>query len=548
MLAAARVFLAASWLLAAPPQVSQVGPPVAPQLREQLQLGEQAIACVCLKDPLPDAREPLLLRVEAYREAREDFLRGLPAGQLRVRREYRYSPVLLLEVDTPEALSHVEASPWVAAVGLDGQGSGGLLESRKLIRADQVFDQGITGQDRVVAVIDSGVASSHPDLAPALIHQHHILSQGADEGEGAEDGHGHGTNVAGIAVSRGTVAPRGLAPGAKLIAVKVLDNQNRGFLSDWAAGVEYVVGLHEAGTVAVDAINMSLVSDLSFTGDCDASYTAFSGAVNAARELGVAVFASSGNTGSWTKLTSPACLNSVISVGSVPDSLPDRISTFTSRNAHLKLLAPGDAITSTGLDGGTSTFVGTSQASPHAAGSALLLRSVHPGVPVDLILGVLQATGVEVSDSGSGLTYPRIDLLAAVELLRDGPDCNGNGYPDAVDIRVAGTSFDLNGDGIPDECVVSPVPFRRADANASGVVDLSDSVKTFLYLFAGTTIPCRDAADSNDSGQVDLSDGIYTLNRLFQGGPDFPAPGPDVCGLDPTIDDVDCTSYAPCAE
>ena len=515
-----------------------------PEAVRILESGEPLTVCVCLADTsLRD--DPMIVRAEAFREAREAF-RKTPTGSVsRIRSEFRYSPTLLLELQKSDELQALAGTPGVVSVSTVPMGSGGLVESRELIRANQVFEQGITGAGRVAAVLDSGVATAHPDIAPALLHQHHILGNMSDLGEGAEDGHGHGTNVCGIIVSRGTIAPRGVAPGASLIAIKVLDNFNRGFISDWTAGVEYVVGLHEAGTFKVDAINMSLVSDATFPLDCDSSYPAFSNACTAATEAGIAVFASSGNTGHVNKLTSPACLSNVISVGSTPDTLPNRVSTFTSRSSGLDLLAPGDAITSTGISGGTSTFVGTSQACPHAVALACLLREVMPALSVDLMLSVLQATGVEVSDPASGLAFRRIDAEAAVAKVSGPEDCNANGFPDGIDIDITGTSLDLNANQIPDECE-QHLEFIRGDINGSSVVDLSDAVKTFLYLFSGHTITCVDAGDSNDSGKVDISDGVYTLLYLFQGGKEIPLPGPSACGSDPTLDGLSCEAFAPC--
>ncbi len=508
-----------------------------------LENGSPLTLCVCLLDTSqPD--DPMIVRAESFREAREAFRKTQVASTLSIRWEFRYSPTLIVDIQDAEAIEALGATPGVTFVGMVPTGSGGLNESRQLIHANQVYDMGISGTGRLAAVLDSGVATTHPDLAPAIVHQHHILGNLSDVGDGAEDGHGHGTNVAGIVVSRGTVAPRGVAPGASLIAIKVLDNSNRGFISDWAAGVEYVVNLQEAGTFTVDAINMSLVSDATFSSTCDASYTAFENACKAAVEQGIAVFASSGNTGHLSKLTSPACLSSVIAVGSTADTLPNRVSSFTSRSSDLDLLAPGDAITSTGISGTTSTYAGTSQACPHAVALTCLLRELMPNLSPQLILGVLEATGVEVNDAASGMNFRRIDAQAAVSMLQLPKDCNGNGLPDVIDIKIASTSQDLNSNEIPDEC--EQHDFSRGDTNASGELDLSDPVMTFLHLFSGRDITCKDAADSDDSGAVNITDGIHTLLYLFQGGKVILPPSVGVCGGDPTPDGLGCESFAPC--
>ena len=88
-------------------------------------------------------------------------------------------------------------------------------------------------------------------------------------------------------------------------------------------------------------------------------------------------------------------------------------------------------------------------------------------------------------------------------------------------------------------------PFLRGDTNQDGSVDISDAIATLVYLFGGATVNlgCRDAADSNDDGQLDLSDAVFTLNFKFLGGLPIPAPGPDVCGSDPTTDNLPQCTY-----
>ncbi|MBI4606321.1 MAG: CotH kinase family protein [Planctomycetes bacterium] len=100
----------------------------------------------------------------------------------------------------------------------------------------------------------------------------------------------------------------------------------------------------------------------------------------------------------------------------------------------------------------------------------------------------------------------------------------------------------------PVEGAEVPVPFRRADANASGAVDIADPIFTLAHVFRGEAgPPCLAAADANGDGSVDISDPIFTLLYLFQGTRAPPPPGPLECGLDPTADGLGCASYAPCA-
>src|SRR5687768_4039652 len=79
------------------------------------------------------------------------------------------------------------------------------------------------------------------------------------------------------------------------------------------------------------------------------------------------------------------------------------------------------------------------------------------------------------------------------------------------------------------------LPFRRADANADGLLDIGDPIFSLGFIFAGGEgPPCLDGADSNDDGGVDISDAVFTLFYLFGGQRPPPAPGADACGIDAT--------------
>ena len=94
-----------------------------------------------------------------------------------------------------------------------------------------------------------------------------------------------------------------------------------------------------------------------------------------------------------------------------------------------------------------------------------------------------------------------------------------------------------------------PLLLLRGDANA---LDIADAICLLSYLFGAEADPCKqtvsqclDAADSNDDGSVDIADAIAVLSHLFASSGDLPDPFGE-CGIDPTIDDLDCISYEPC--
>ncbi len=127
------------------------------------------------------------------------------------------------------------------------------------------------------------------------------------------------------------------------------------------------------------------------------------------------------------------------------------------------------------------------------------------------------------------------------------PDCNDNGVADDEDI-ASGTSADLNGNGLPDECEppVEIAYFRRGDANADGATDISDAVFSLGFLFlGGSTPPCIEAANANGDAALDISDAVYGLGFLFLGGPPPPPPF-DECGRWSAEFALPCESYDPC--
>ena len=222
--------------------------------------------------------------------------------------------------------------------------------------------------------------------------------------------------MTGIFTSKGTVSSVGVAPDSEVVAIKVLDSLNNFYYYYYYYDSEILAALNfvivnkpvAGGSLDVDLINMSLGTNALFDSDCDAS-TAYNmggaAAVNVLRAMGVTVFASSGNNGSTTSMSSPACLSDVVSAGATDDF--DNVAAFTNSNASTDLLAPGVGVVSTDNTGSTAAKSGTSMASSHAVGcAALLIEAGVVATPAE-VEARLETSSVQVSVGN--LTIPRID-------------------------------------------------------------------------------------------------------------------------------------------
>lgn len=374
------------------------------------------------------------VQTQEVKDRQTQIMEAVPDPELKVLHRYQTVAGLSGEV-TAAGLDALMAQPEVMSVALDLPVEAALTPSAALIKADAVHQNlGITGAGVNVAVLDTGVDLTHPDLASKIVAQHCFNRGGCtpdatDEGDSAQDENGHGTHVSGIIVSQGSQSPRGIAPDAGLVAVRVLGSSGVGFSSDVIAGIDWVVA--NQASLNVTAINLSLGGG-AYEGACDqadANTMLYAAAATAARNAGIAVFAASGNGAEADKMTTPACVSNVIAVGNVYDTASgsfnwgscldqsvtvDQVACSSNSSSELDLLAPGVLISSTNLGGGQNTKSGTSLSTPHATAVAALLAQANPSLTAADIETVLENTGVPITDSRSGRVVPRVDALAAV--------------------------------------------------------------------------------------------------------------------------------------
>lgn len=234
------------------------------------------------------------------------------------------------------------------------------------------------GNGIVVAVVDTGIEASHPDLSGRVV----LGPNFNNSRKNSVDDNGHGTHVAGtIGASDNTIGVVGVAPACTLMAVKVLDRSGAGWMSDVAAGIDW------AAANGAGVINLSLGSS--------ADAQAMRDSVAAATAAGVILCAAAGNEGSETP-SYPAAYDGAISVAATDSA--DQPAYFSSFGSTVDLAGPGVAVVSTYKGGGYAQLSGTSMATPHAAGTAALVLA--SGRAPSEVRGILTATADDVLTAG----------------------------------------------------------------------------------------------------------------------------------------------------
>jgi len=380
-------------------------------------------------------------------QSQADVLNNIRESEFQLTYRYRTVPGLVGEV-TAQGLARLNRNEAVIAVAPDMPVTAATADSAQVIHADRVWNElGITGAGVTVAVLDSGVDLAHPDLADHVLAQHCFTHAACapnnkDEGDSAQDEHGHGTRVAGIISGKGTASPKGIAPDAGLVVVRVLDRNANGWTSDIVAGIEWVTA--QQVSLDVKIINLSLGGGR-YTGSCadtDANTMLFAAAIKAARAAGIVVFAAAGNQSYPEEMSAPACVPAAVTVGATYDAAlglrnwnvcaeattaVDQVACFSNSSSMLDVLAPGAWIESATLGGGQRGDAGTSMATPHVAAVAALLLQVNRFLSPDTLEAQLITTGVPVRDARNGRVTPRVDAFAAVNPLMPKANINISG-------------------------------------------------------------------------------------------------------------------------
>lgn len=389
-------------------------------------------------------------RTAANRAAVDALVATLPPGSFIPPVAPSTIPVVTMEVDST-AFEILRSSAQVATIESNIRLRPASLSSSTVIGAQRAVAEGWTGSGRSVAIVDTGVSSDHPFLmdgttsrttaeacfsttssatrstcpggSPMSVDDHSRAGWGQPCDLTVSEGCGHGTAVAGTAVGgTGTTVPTGVAPGARIVSVKVfghdIDDPSRlgASLSDVNLALQWLY-LHRSEFPGLASVNLSLGSGR-YTTECGSSSVQFF--IHQLATVGIATIASAGNEGFNDAVAIPACAPDAIAVAAIDDLTAARAG-WSNLGPKVALFAPGAAIVAPRVGGGFMTMSGTSLAAPAVAGAWATVRQRFPTMELGEVLDHLRSTGTGII-SITGGPIGRYDVpLVRVDLAMRPP-------------------------------------------------------------------------------------------------------------------------------
>ena len=374
------------------------------------------------------SKDILSMKAAGFRSLKQNIMTAFSSSEVETVKDYNNLPMMFVKVKSSNALQKLIDNQKVLQIYPNEKYVPFLTESLPLIHQDYTAGLAtpLTGTDTTVAVLDTGVDYTNSAFGPCISPDNPVdtckvsFAQDftlLDDGTLDDAAVRHGTNVAGIIV--------GVAPDTKIAALDVFTRDEFGLYaltSDIIDAIDWCIANQIDRNIV--AMNLSLGASVKYKMPC--TNDPFEIPIKTAKDAGILAAVAAGNDGWPDGLGTPACVPSAVSVGAVYDSdlklgtmqwgicndsttAADKVTCFSNSTPFLTLLAPGSIIDAAG-----ETMSGTSQATPHAAGTVAVLKSNveggHPEYTVDQTINLLKTTGKPVLDQRNGITKPRIDL------------------------------------------------------------------------------------------------------------------------------------------
>ena len=324
---------------------------------------------------------------------------------------------LAIKIPNEKVLEQLKNNPLVEYIGNDRKISAFIdthtenqiiPESVDRVDGESLNTIGINSNfvDADIAILDTGIDLDHADLN--VFHERSFIPGTIN----ADDDHGHGTHLSGVAAAKdNSFGIVGIAPGARLWAIKVLESSGMGEISTLIKGLDYINQNQNQNQVDVAVLSLG----------CECESGALDIAINNSIKAGITIVVAAGNEGKDAGTFTPANNPEVITVSAIADtdgkcggkgpSTPygadDMLASFSNYGDVVDISAPGVDIYSTFKSNSYTKLTGTSMAAPHVAGAAALYISLHPEASPNDVKSYLITSGTNFSDlcDGNGHGY-----------------------------------------------------------------------------------------------------------------------------------------------
>jgi hypothetical protein len=319
-----------------------------------------------------------------------------------------------------------------------------------------------------IAIIDSGVDPTHPDLADKLLPGYNFIGDNTD----TQDVHGHGTAVAGsaAAMTNNSIGVAGIAWENPIIPLAVLDP------SGWATYYDISQAITYAADNSVKVMNISLAGP--------SSSSTLQNAVNYAWNKGAIIFAAAANENTDTPYYPAAC-NHVVSVAATTSN--DSRASFSNYGEWVDISAPGTSILTTTRGGGYGSWNGTSFASPISAGLGALVLSLNPALTNDQVIEIIENSADDLGAAGFDpyFGFGRINVFESL-VAASGSSPEPDITPPSASITAPDDNADVSGDVSVDVSATDNVGVSVVELFINGIFYAEDTTAPYGFYWDTT--------------------------------------------------------------